>query len=304
MSNQIPWMVGVQADGAGADERDRVARSLAGLIGDRDNWILLNTCHRVEAYGIDTAPPIGEGVGVESGEDAVRHLTRVAAGLESAIIGEDEVLHQVREALSRSRASRSVDKRLGRMFETAISAGRLARAERTIAGGNLAQRAVAWLRQRSQLAGRPVLIVGSGRMGSALAHAAKLAGSEITIASRNPTRARQLARVYGGQGVDLAGGAEIATNSAAIAVALAGVWHEYQPADPVLPPIADISAPPAVLASVRARLNGSFLGIDGLYARTEAIPTAYIEKAEQIVDAKTREFAAWLELRAQAASNA
>jgi glutamyl-tRNA reductase len=288
-------MVGLQADNATAEDRDRVAHVLRGSMTDQKNWVLLNTCHRVEAYGFDAAPQLSGDVRVETGERAVRHLIRVAAGLESAIIGEDEVLHQVRQALAHARASRSLDSRLGRMFETAISTGRLARAKRTIAGGNLAQRAVAWLQQRSKLGGRPVLIVGAGRMGSALAHAARLAGSEVTIASRNQARAGQLARVYGGRGVDLTGGAEIAPKSAAIAVALAGPWHEFQPIDLALPPIADISAPPAVLASIRARLNRGFLGIDDLYARTQALPRGYIGRAEQIVDAKTREYVAWLE---------
>jgi glutamyl-tRNA reductase len=297
MTRQLPWMVGVQADNAGAEERDRVAGLLQRPMAAHKNWILLSTCHRVEVYGFGDPPQLKQDIRVETGERAVRHLIRVAAGLESAIIGEDEVLHQVREALASARASRTLDTRLGRMFETAIAAGRLARAERTVAGGNLAQRAVAWLLQRSDLAGRPVLIAGAGRMGSALAHAARLAGADITVASRNPRRAQRLARVYGGRGVDLASGAELATRSTGIAVALAGVWHEFQPADVVLPPIADISAPPAVLPSIRERLNGGFLGIDDLYARTGALPSAYIEKAEQIVDTKARELTAWLARR-------
>ncbi len=298
MSPPRPWLIGVQANNTSAVERDRIAQLLQGPIRDHGDWILLSTCHRVEVYGFGAAPQLNRNIRAESGESAVRHLMRVAAGLESAIIGEDEVLHQVREALARTRASRALDNRLGRMFETAIAAGRLARAERMVGGGNLAQRAVTWLGQRSELAGGSVLIAGAGRMGSALAHAARLAGSEVTIASRNPARAQRLARLYGGRGVDLASGAEIATKSAAVAVALAGMWQEFRPDDAMLPPIADISAPPAVLASIRSRLNGDFLGIDDLYTRTRPVPSAYIEKAEQIVEIKTREFAEWLERRA------
>ena len=78
-------------------------------------------------------------------------------------------------------------------------------------------------------------------------------------------------------------------------VALAGVWHELQLLKGELPPIADISAPTAVPASVRARLNGSFLGIDDLYVRTESVPRAYIDEADRVVDAKTTEYVRWLE---------
>lgn len=296
MSVPEPWVMAVHADTVGADERDRIARSVEDSIAG-DRAILLSTCHRVELYGLGTMPDLDPRLQVETGEEAVRHLMRVAAGLESAIIGEDEILHQVRETLGKARAARSLDGRLQRLFETAIAAGRRARAGRTATSGTLAQRAVAWLQQRSALAGRPVLVAGAGRMGSSLAHSARQAGAEVTIASRDAGRAQRMAQVYGGRGVDLAGGAELAPQSAAIAVALAGVWHEFKPPKGELPPIADISAPPAVPAAVRARLNGGFLGIDDLYARTQTVPRGYIDEADRVVAAKTREYVRWLDGR-------
>jgi glutamyl-tRNA reductase len=216
----------------------------------------------------------------------------VAAGLDSAIIGEDEVLHQVREALAAARASRPLDRRLHRLFETAIAAGRCARAGRSASSGNLAQKAVAWLQQRSPLAGRTILVAGAGRMGASLAHSARQAGADVTIASRDTKRAHRLAQVYGGNGIDLAGGAELAREAAGIAVALGGIWKELK-GD--LPPVADISAPAAVPAEVRAQLNGSYLGIDDLYVRTQPIPRAYIDEAGRFVAAKTHEYVRWLD---------
>src|SRR5450759_4254939 len=166
MSVLEPWVMAVHADNVVADERQPLAQSVDARIGGHPDWILFSTCHRVELYGFGTMPDVDTRLLVETGEEAVGHLIRVAAGLESAIIGEDEVLHQVREALGNARAARSLDRRLQRLFETAIAAGRRARAGRTASSGNLAQRAVAWLQQRSTLAGRTVLIVGAGRMGS------------------------------------------------------------------------------------------------------------------------------------------
>ena len=295
MSGQAPWLMSVQADTAGADERERLAQLVDAKIGAHADWLLLKTCHRVELYGFGAMPDLETPLQVEAGEGAVRHLMRVAAGLESAIIGEDEVLHQVRENLAHALATRSLDGRLQRLFETAIAAGRRARAGRTALSGNLAQRAVAWLEQRSRLAGRTVIVAGAGRMGSSLAHAAKRAGADVTIASRDAGRARRLAKVYDGRGIGLADAAVLAPRSAGVVVALAGVWHELQPLKGELPPIADISAPTAVPASVRARLNGSFLGIDDLYVRTESVPRAYIDEADRVVDAKTTEYVRWLE---------
>ena len=284
----------VNADTASADERARLALALERQIGGHREWILLSTCHRLELYGFGTMPALDTRLQVEMGQEAVSHLIRVAAGLESTIIGEDEVLHQVRDALRQAGASRALDRRLQRLFETAIAAGRRARAGRTASGGNLAQRAVAWLDQRSALAGRTVLVVGAGRMASSLAHAARLAGAELTIASRDATRAHRLAQVYGGRGIDLASGADLAPQSVAVAVALAGPWHELQRQPDELPPIADISAPSAIPAAVRARLNGGFLGIDDLYVRAKPVPGGYIDEAVRVVATKTREYVRWL----------
>ena len=284
----------VHADTVASDGRDRIARAVQGRIASH-RVILLSTCHRVELYGFGIMPDLNTRLQVETGEHAVRHLMRVAAGLESAIIGEDEVLHQVRDAFAQARALRSLDRRLQRLFETAIAAGRRARAGRTASSGNLAQRAVAWLQQRSTLEGGSVLVAGAGRMGSSLAHAARLAGADVTIASRDPIRANRLAQVYGGRGTDLVGGAELAPKSAGIAIALAGVWHEFHPPECDLPPIADISAPSAVLTAVRARLNGNFLGIDDLYVRTQTVPRGYVAEAARVVAMKTREYVRWLD---------
>ena len=294
MNSQQPWMVGARADTMGAEERERLARVVKQLGLRHADWILLNTCHRVELYGFGTMPELGVRLRVETGDAAVRHLIRVAAGLDSAVVGEDEVLHQVREALKSGLAAGPLDGRLQRLFETAVGAGRRTRAGRTAPGRNLAQRAVAWLQKRSSLAGQTVLVAGAGRMGSALARCATEAGAEVIVASRDVTRARRLAQVYGGRGVDLAGGAQLVQGSVAVAVALAGEWRDLQPAEGELPPIADISAPPAVPAPVRARLNGGYLGIDDLYVHAGPIPRGYIDAAEGVVEAKSGEYVSWL----------
>jgi len=132
-------------------------------------------------------------------------------------------------------------------------------------------------------------------MGSSLAHSARLAGADIVIASRDATRARRLAHVYGGDSTDLAGGAQLALKAAGVAVALAGVWYEFQPGDGALPPIADISAPSAVPIAVRSRLNSGYLSIDDLYVHSQPVPRGYIDEAERIVASKTGEYERWLE---------
>ena len=292
-------MTDVWALTASAGELDASAR--AGLASEMEEWIsaggsgiALKTCHRVELYGLGAMPEFAA-PSTGLGASAVSHLLRVATGLESVIVGEDEVLHQVREALAAAEAGRRVDSRLRRLFETAIATGRRARSGRTQSSGNLAQNAVAWLGSRSRLSGGLVVVAGAGRMGAALAHSLNRAGAEITIASRDPERASRLAAAYSARGTSLVEGAELTGDAVAVAVALGGPWTELDEAGHRrLPPVADISAPQAVPDSVRRRLNGGFLGIDDLYRKGGPLPGAYIEDARALVDQKTVEYMAWL----------
>jgi glutamyl-tRNA reductase len=91
-----PWVAGVSAAQRPAEERDRIAAGLRPGAGATQ--VLLSTCHRVELYGFGEPPPFAAVLPLRSGQAAVVHLLRVAAGLESALVGEDEVLHQVRDA--------------------------------------------------------------------------------------------------------------------------------------------------------------------------------------------------------------
>jgi glutamyl-tRNA reductase len=289
-----PWIAGVSAAERPAEERERIALRLRQ--GAAEGSVLLSTCHRVELYGFGEPPRLAGDLRLLSGEAAVVHLLRVAAGLESALVGEDEVLHQVRDAFREAAAGARLDGRLHRLFEVAVATGRSARAGRTVASAGLAGRAVDWLQQRVSLRGRPLLVAGAGRMGSALAHAARKEGALVTIASRDPARARRLASVYDGTGVGLAEGAAIARRSVGVAVALSGPWPDLVALTDPLPPIADISAPSALPGELRARLNGGFLGVDDLFSGGTP-PPGYVDAAERIVSVKAGEYLAWLEAR-------
>lgn len=290
------WMLGARADTHDAGRRAEVVAAISGS-PDTAERLLLETCHRVELYGFGPIPDLDPSLHLLTGDSAVVHIMRVAAGLDSAIVGEDEVLHQVRESLAAATADGNLDRRLHRLFETAIAAGRQARRSRHASSANLAQKAVEWLNEKSKLSGRSMLVVGAGHMGSALAHKAALLNARVTIASRNPVRARRLARVYDANSVDLIEAAAMTPEAAAVAVALGGPWHELQPSEHAIPPIADISAPPAIDAAIRARANGGYLGIDDLFFSHESVPRGYIDNANQIVESKSAEFLAWLKSR-------
>ncbi|TMD37584.1 MAG: hypothetical protein E6I89_08510 [Chloroflexi bacterium] len=289
------WALTASANDVDAAGRSAISREIEAWLAAGGRGMALATCHRTELYGFGAAPEMAD-VRMLSGRDAIAHLLRVSSGLESVIVGEDEVLHQVREALRVARSKQALDGRLSRLFETAIATGRKARSGRTESSGNLAQSAMAWLRESANVSGRLIVVAGAGRMGTALAHSAAVAGAVVIVASRDANRAARLARVYSGRGVDLRTGAELTGGSAGVAVALGGPWTELEPmAGSDLPPIADISAPQAVPDAVRRRMNGGFLGIDDLYRRSEPLPGAYIKDAGALVAAGTAEYGAWLE---------
>ncbi|MGH7921273.1 MAG: hypothetical protein ACREQM_15225, partial [Candidatus Dormibacteraceae bacterium] len=112
------WMTGATAAETAAPDRALLLERLSPPPGGS---VLLATCHRVELFGCGA--PLESGAPVARSETpARRHLFRLAAGLESAVPGEDQVLHQVREALARARAREPLDPALQRLFEDAIAA--------------------------------------------------------------------------------------------------------------------------------------------------------------------------------------
>lgn len=259
------WVRAVTAAETGADSRAAFRELAEGL----DEGLLLTTCHRVELYGAGPPPALAAPIELD-GEDAAARLFRVTAGLNSAVIGEDEILHQVRQALA---AAPSLDPGLHRLVQDAIATGRQVRSSRKSPKSGLADRAMSWLGQRAELAGRPVLVVGTGAMGRALVAAANAAGARVVVASRGDGKADL--------GLDAAAAA--APDMAAVAVALAGPWDALAGVADALPPIADLSSPPAVPATVRQRLADRFLDIDQLFEQVPA-DSEWLRRARTVVD--------------------
>ncbi len=195
--------------------------ALAALVA-RENLsevVVLSTCLRTEVYAVvdrfhDAVYELQEffakraEVAVEDLEslcavrfddDVAVHLFSVAAGLESAVLGESEVLGQVRRAWERSEEAHASGPVLAGLFREAVRVGRRARAETGIARGStsFAHAAVALAAESVEggLAGREVAVIGAGEIGSGLAAALDdLAArpGRIAIANRNAERAHAL----------------------------------------------------------------------------------------------------------------
>ncbi len=167
----------------------------------------LQTCNRVEYYVVTPAPAAGQAAlasadathpaGVGMGHEAsLRHLLRVAAGLESMVLGEDQILGQLRDAFETARDADGVGPVLEEAVSKAIHVGERARTETAINEGvvSLGSAAVRLVERDHALDGATALVVGAGEMGSL---AAKALGSadldRVTVVNRTPERAAALA---------------------------------------------------------------------------------------------------------------
>jgi len=134
------------------------------------------------------------------------HLFQVASGLRSAVLGETEVLGQVRRAAERAAAERTVGPVLQELFRRAVQAGRRVRSATAIARGSLSLSHVANELVAERLGGvegRRVVVVGAGEMGASVAAAIGRGGADVVVANRTYGRARAAAEAVGGRGVGL-----------------------------------------------------------------------------------------------------
>ena len=143
---------------------------------------------------------------------AVSHLFDVAAGIDSSVLGEGEILRQVRTAAELARREQAAGPVLGTLFRHAIEAGKRARSETAIARGttSLAHAAVALAADQLDggFDGRSVLVIGAGEMGAgfskSLAHPGAPAPARVVVANRSAGRAAALAEQAGAEAVGLA----------------------------------------------------------------------------------------------------
>lgn len=189
--------------------------------------VLLSTCNRTEIYARSTkfhsaVSDILEFLAEQGGaapesfsehlytyydDSAVSHLFGVAAGLDSMILGEGEILGQVRDAWQRATAEGASGSALARVFRHAIEVGKRARTDTAIGRSALSvsSAAVALAEQTMfSLRGRAVLILGAGDVAEGLGRALVAAGvGEVAVANRTHARAVALAERLHGRAVPL-----------------------------------------------------------------------------------------------------
>lgn len=280
--------------------REAYARDLEGLAA-HPACVVVRTCQRVELYVASNAlaqaapPEAPSGTVRLDGAEVARHLISVACGLESAVLGEDQVLHQLRQTYVARRAAGSLDPCLDRLFQLALQAGR--RAHDWFGGErrSLGDLALEEIEQRvGSLAGRRVLIVGAGSMGRLTAVAASRRGAEVLVTNRTAAKAAALAGDVAGRAVGWPGDAALA-DVAGVVVALSGPWPSSAE---IRVPVVDLSSPPATPHGQQQALGDRFVSVDDLAWGPETqLREGLRERLDALVADTGADYCRWLRTR-------
>ncbi|HZP57768.1 MAG TPA: glutamyl-tRNA reductase [Dehalococcoidia bacterium] len=290
---------------------------------------VLSTCNRTEVYvvaprGIGDPrsviallseargePPVeGAPFFALSGKEAMRHLFRVAAGIESMVIGESEILGQVRAAFAAATVAGTHSVALSRLFHTAIRVGRKARAQTHISRYNVSVSSTAVALARTtfgDLRGRTVLVISAGEAGKIAARTLAESGvGRMLVTNRSAERAAELAADLGGRAVPfgrlertLAEADIVITATAApeyvIDRALAERATAARGGRPLL--VIDIAVPRDVDPAVRDLPGVQLHDIDGLQEIANAnhnLRKRELQQVEAIIDEEVARYAEWL----------
>ena len=197
----------------GRDELAETTRALASTPGVTE-CMIVSTCNRVELLAVveDADVPVASFLSRQFGIDAavlaphlyeyrdkeaVSHLFRMAASLDSMVVGEPQILGQVKEAFAVARAAGTVSGQLEHLLQSAFAAAKKARSETGIGSNSVSIASVAVDLARKifgSLEGRTVFLVGAGKMSEIAArHLVQQGAGAILVSNRTAERARRMA---------------------------------------------------------------------------------------------------------------
>ncbi|HVU45045.1 MAG TPA: glutamyl-tRNA reductase [Terracidiphilus sp.] len=232
----------------GRDELADATRALAAVPGVAE-CMIVSTCNRVELIAMVDQPSVqladffSNHFAVDSAtlnphiyehrdRAAVSHLFRVAASLDSMVVGEPQILGQVKDAFAAARAAGTVSAQLEHLLQSAFAAAKKARSETGIGASSVSIASVAVDLARKifgSLHGRTVFLVGAGKMSELAArHLVQQGAGAILVSNRTAERARRMAADFGGhivpQVIDFAQLHEVASQ-ADIVISSTGAPH-------------------------------------------------------------------------------
>ncbi|MBK9140361.1 MAG: glutamyl-tRNA reductase [Verrucomicrobia bacterium] len=206
---------------------EAIPRALVAMrgAGIADEAVIVSTCNRVEIYAASDADPaetlaalkrflvefhgfdgaLGDELYQHGEPDSVAHLFRVVCGLDSMVVGETEILGQVKQAYDVALAGHHTGRRLNKAFQRAFNVAKQIRTETNIQRGSVSVASAAVeLAEKifSSLSERTVLIIGAGDTGEKTARALLSRGAKgLVVTNRSLERAQALAAEFGGRWV-------------------------------------------------------------------------------------------------------
>ncbi len=335
-------VVGVSHKSAPLDKRERVSFSqqdlpkaleTLGSCASIQEAVILSTCGRVELYAVtDGLDGVKEGLkrfiasyhGVplnefeggfyrHEGGLAVSHLFSVASGLESMVVGENQILRQVKEAYHEAKRCKLTGKILNALFQRSFKVGKRVRVETEIAKRPVSVSSVAVdLADRTLggLKGRTVMIVGAGKMGELTARCLVSSGAQsVLVLNRTFSRAQELADKLSGRALP-PDALEEGLAEADVIISCAAAPHYVIKKKDLLAVMAsrkgrsifivDIAVPRSVEPSIGLMHGIHLCNIDGLQcisAENLVFRKKELTKCHEIIGEQTAEFMQWLKLQ-------
>ncbi len=278
-------LVGCQIDAEHAEQR---TEALDRLRSFDHPLLILNTCQRLEFYSCRTVdiPSLSPS---QQWKDAMafERIARIAAGLESRILGELEILGQVRSAYKNFRQARRPDCcQLDSFFQDALALARRARRESGIDRNLTSLAGLASRELMSRVpAGAPIAVIGSGSIaGSVARYLGKRGKSPVRVTSRCPDRAMTLAQEVGGFGGGLNDLQHLLDGVSGIITATAAphpvlyVNHLCGANRPLA--IIDLGVPPDTHDSVRELSDVDYVGLEQIESKAQINTEERRERAE------------------------
>jgi glutamyl-tRNA reductase len=278
----------------GLEERERSASRIGA--DEATPHVLLKTCNRTELYW-------GDGT---VSDDMVRHVFRVAAGLESALVGERAIQGQIKQAYAEALSKYKLSSTLNRLFQSAMYTGKRVRSETRIAEGAVShsQVTVEILKQRNvNLKDKIIGIIGVNKLiEDALKYLISRGAVHIFLSNRNVEKAQALAAKYKGTAVGLDRKAMIIGISDILICATSAphtIIHPEdfaQKAEDIL--IFDLAFPRDVDPAVGQLNHVTLLNLEDieLFAQKNiSLRKEEIVKAEAIIEAEITKFFRWLQ---------
>jgi glutamyl-tRNA reductase len=328
-------VVGMHQRTADIAVRERLAftesdlpRAVQALRDYVDEGLIISTCNRVEVYGIVGDARSSDGVLRRflaewhqipeeelaphlfsfRGEAAVRHLFRLAAGLDSMVLGEDQILNQLKVAFDDACQAGGTGRNINRLLHGALAAGKRVRTRTDIARHHLSVVSVALNIARQEFGGldnRQIAIVGAGRMAELALKHLRRGRQPIAIVNRTVSRAQNLASRYGGTAWSLeqledviaeadvvvsCTGAPVTILNAAMAARIAVNRHR-----PLM--IFDLAVPRDVEPDVASVSGVRLVDVDSLRPVCEANRAARhaeVASADALIESEVDKFIQWL----------